>query len=76
MGKFLTVVPAVDDSLDRMKVPLADAKTKLTVAQEQAKRQMVLSHGIRDYVVGDEVLLSTKHLKTYAQHLPLKLKHH
>ena len=57
-----------------MKVALDDAKTNLTVAQERTKRQVDRSRRVETYAVGDEVLLATKHLRTYAPHLPLKLR--
>ena len=70
----MTTLLAVHDSLDRMKVALDDVKTNLAMAQEMTKRQVDWTRWVATYAVGDEVLLSTKHLKTYAPHLPMKLE--
>ena len=65
---------AVTETVDRIKVALGDAKTNLTAAQQRSKRQADRSRREEMFEVGDEVVLSTKHLRGYAPHLPMKLK--
>ena len=57
-----------------MKEALQDAQTNLTTAQRQIKQQADKSRRFEEFQVGDEVVLTTKYLKTYAPHLPAKLK--
>ena len=57
-----------------MKVALANAKTHLTEAQARMKARSDQSRREEKFDIGDEVLLTTKHLRTYAQHLPVKLR--
>ena len=65
---------AVTDTMDRMREALGEAKTNLTAANERTKRQVDRSRRSETFEVGDEVVLTTKHLRTYAPHLPMKLK--
>ena len=60
--------------MDRLKEALGEAKTNLTAAQERTKRQVDTSRRSETFAVGDEVVVTTKHLRTYAPHLPMKLK--
>ena len=65
---------AVTKTMDRLKEALGEAKTNLTAAQERTKRQVDTSRRSETFAVGDEVVVTTKHLRTYAPHLPMKLK--
>ena len=73
-----TKIPAmnqmVTNTMDRMREALVDATTNLTMAQEWTKRQVNRSRRSETFEVGDEVVLTTKRLRTYAPHLPMKLK--
>ena len=51
-----------------------NAKTNLTTAQRRMKQQADKSRRSEDFVVGDEVVFTTKHLRNFAPHLPMKLK--
>ena len=68
-------VEAVQTMVDEMKTALEEAQANLTVAQSQAKSQV--DHLRRDekFEVGDEVVLSTRHINVN-QHLPSKLQRH
>ena len=73
-GSSSTTNQAVADTLDRLKEALGDARTNLTAAQHRMKQQVDRSRRSVDYAVGDEVVLATRNLRTYAPHLPVKLK--
>ena len=57
-----------------MKEAMNDAKGNLAKAQEQMKRRVDKARRAEEWTVGDKVLLSTRNLRTFAPHLPPKLK--
>ena len=57
-----------------MKEALNDAKGNLAKAQEQMKRRVDKARRTEEWTVGDQVLLITRNLRTFAPHLPPKLK--
>ena len=61
-------------TIDQLKKALGKAKTTLIAAQERTKRQVDTSRRSETFAVGDEVVVTTKYLRTYAPHLPMKLK--
>ena len=65
---------AVTETIDRMRGALEDAKANLETAQQNMKRRVDKTRRAENFAVGDEVVLSTKNLRTYAQHLPIKLR--
>ena len=58
--------------VDRMKAALEEAQANLTIAQSQAKSQVDSSRHGETFEVGNEVVLSTRHISVN-QHLPSKL---
>ena len=64
---------AVQTMVDRMKTVLEEAQVNLTVAQSRAKSQVDHLRRNEKFEVGDEVVLSTRHISTN-QHLPSKLR--
>ena len=48
--------------VDRMKTALEEAQANLTVSQSRAKSQVDRSRRAEKYEVGDEVVLSTRHI--------------
>ena len=56
-----------------MKTALADAQANLTVAQSRAKSQVDRSRRDEKFEVGDEVVLSTRHINVN-KYLPSKLR--
>ena len=66
-------VEAVQTMVDRMKTALEEAQANLTVAQSWAKSQVDRSRRDEKFEVGDEVVLSTRHISVN-QHLPSKLR--
>ena len=60
--------------LDRMKQSLEDARSNLQAAQQKAARQANKSRRDEEFNEGDEVVLSTKNLRTFDMHLPVKLR--
>ena len=72
-GGVLSQVEVVQTMVDRMKTALEEAQANLTVAQSRAKSQVDRSSRDEKYEVGDEVVLSTRHISVN-QHLPSKFK--
>ena len=64
---------AVNDMVDRMKVGLRSARENIHTAQERMKRAVDKSRREEIFSEGDEVTLSTRHLKQVNSHLPVKL---
>ena len=69
-----TTNEAVQITLERMKTALAEAHTNLALAQNQMATAVNRSCRSMEYYVGDEVVLTTKHIKNYCPHLPAKIK--
>ncbi len=69
-----TSVEAVNETISRMKVAMEDAKTHLVAAQKRAKQQVDKSRRSENFVEGDQVYLSTRNLRTFATHIPTKLR--
>ena len=65
---------AVTDVLQTMKEALATAQQNLVQAQQRTKKQVDRTRRAVEWKQGDQVLLSTRHLRTFATHLPMKLK--
>ena len=61
-------------TLERMKTAVAKAKTNLVLAQKRMAMVVNCSHRSVEFNVGDEVVLTTKHIKNYCPHLPSKIK--
>ena len=57
-----------------MKVALEDAKTNLAAAQTRAKQHADKSRRSEIFTEGEEVYLSTRNLRTFATHIPTKLR--
>ena len=72
-GGVSSQVEAVQTMVDRMKTALEEAQANLTVAQSRAKSQVDRSKRDETFEVGDEVVLSTRHISVN-QHLPSKLR--
>ena len=66
-------VEAMQTMVDRIKTVLEEAQANLTVAQSRAKSQVDRSRRDEKFEVGDEVVLSTRHISVN-QHLPSKLR--
>ena len=69
-----TSVEAMNETISRMKVAMKDAKTHLVAAQKRAKQQVDKSRRSERFVEGDQVYLSTRNLRTFATHIPAKLR--
>ena len=65
-------VEAVQMMVDRIKTALEEALANLTIAQSQVKSQVDRSRRDEKFEVGDEVVLSTRHISVN-QHLPSTL---
>ena len=66
---------AVNQMVNRMKVALEQAQTNLKVAQERMKGQVDKHRRPEQFQVGDEVVLSTRHLRDAAlTSIPAKLR--
>ena len=65
---------AVKEALERMKTALVDAQSNLSTAQQRMKRAVDKKRRTEHYNIGDEVVLSTANLRSYAPHLPPKIK--
>ena len=50
------------------------AQHNLVKAQQRTKQQVDKTRHAEEWKEGDQVLLSTRHLHTFAMHLPMKLK--
>ena len=68
-GDVSTPLEAVHIMTDRMKTALEEAQANLSLAQRRARSQANKSRRDEAFKVGDEVVLSTKHLHL-DQHLP------
>ena len=66
-------VEIVQTMVDRMKIALEEAQANLIVVQSRAKSQVDRSRCDETFEVGDEVVLSTRHI-SMNQHLPSKLR--
>ena len=73
-GMPKTMNEAVQVTLERMKTALAEAQTNLALAQKRMATAVNRSRRSVEYKVGDEVVLTTKHIKNYCPHLPAKIK--
>ena len=60
--------------LDSMKIALEEAQQNLQQAQARAVRQAHKSRRAEEFEEGDRVLLSTRNLRTFESHLPVKLR--
>ena len=69
-----TTNEAVQVTLEWMKTALAEAQTNLALAQKRMATAVNRSCRFMEYNVGDEVVLTTKHIKNYCPHLPAKIK--
>ena len=65
---------AVQEAIGRMKEALDDAKLNLVKAQERTKTEVDKTRREEEWKFGDRVFLSTWHLRTFAVHLPAKLR--
>ena len=65
---------AVQEAIRRMKEALDDGKLDLFKAQERTKTQVNKTKREEEWMVGDRVFLSTRHLRTFVVHLPPKLR--
>ena len=66
--------PAVNEMVERMKVALESARENIQHAQTRMKRAVDRSRREETFVEGDEVVLSTRHLRNLDTHLPVKLR--
>ena len=73
MGVVSNQVEVVQTMVDHMKTALEEAQANLTIAQSRAKSQVDRSRRNEKFEVGDEVVLSTRHISVN-QHLPSKFK--
>ena len=69
-----TTNQVVADVLSTMKKALEIAQHNLAPAQQKTKQQVYKARRAEEWKEGDQVLLSTRHLHTFAMHLPMKLK--
>ena len=65
-----TTNEVVHDTLEQMKTALAKAQTNLVLAQKRMATAVNRLRWSEEYVVGDEVVLTIKHLNNYCPHLP------
>ena len=72
-GGVSSGVEAVQTMVDRMKTALEEAQANLSVAQTRAQAYVNKSRREETYEVGDEVVLTTRHIPV-SQHLPAKLR--
>ena len=68
-------VEAVQTMVDRMKTALEEAQANLPIAQSRAKSQVGCSRSNENFEVGNEVVVSTRHISVN-QHLPSRLRRH
>ena len=74
MGGFpKTTNEAVQITLERMKMALAKTQTNLALAQKRMAMAVNCSRRSVEFNVGEEVVLTTKHIKNYCAHLPAKI---
>ena len=69
-----TTNQAVVDVLSTMNKALEIAQHNLAQAQQKTKQQVDKARRAEEWKEGDQVLLNTRHLRTFAMHLPMKLK--
>ena len=69
-----TTNEAVQITLEWMKTALAEAQTNLPLTQKQRATAVNCSRRSVEFNVGDEVVLTTKHIKNDCPHLPAKIK--
>ena len=72
-GRASSHLEAVQEMTDRMKTVLEEAQTNMSHAQRRASEQANKSRRDEVFAVGDEVVLSTRHLNV-DPHLPMKLR--
>ena len=72
-GGVSSQVKAMQTMVDRMKIALEEAQANLTVTRNRAKSHVDRSKRDEKFEVGDEVVLSTRHISV-SQHLPSKLR--
>ena len=72
-GSVSSGAEAVQTMVDRLKTALEEAQANLSVAQTRAQAYVNKSRREEKYEVGDEVVLTTRHLPV-SQHLPAKLR--
>ena len=65
---------AVKETLEGMKIALAEAQTKLERAQCRMANAVNRSRRSEQYNIGNEVVLSTTNLRNYCPHLLAKLR--
>ena len=65
---------AVQVTLERMKTALGEAQTNLALARKWMATAINRLRRSVEFNVGDEVVLTTKHIKNYCRHLPTKIK--
>ena len=65
---------AVKETVERMKIALAEVQTNLERAQCRMANAVNCSRRSEQYNIGDEVVLSTANLENYCPHLPAKLR--
>ena len=65
---------SVQEVICRMKEALDDAKLNLAKAQGKTKHQVDKTRRAEEWKIGDRVYLSTRHLRTFALHIPTKLR--
>ena len=71
-GSVSSGVEAVQTMVDHMKTALEEAQANLSVTQHRAQNYANKSRGVEKYEVGNEVVLTTRHLPV-SQHLAVKL---
>ena len=74
-GVVSSGVEAMQTMVDRMKTTLEEAQANLSIVQHKAQTYANKSQRDEKYKVGDEVVLTTRHLPV-SQHLPVKLRRH
>ena len=72
-GGVSSQVEVVQKMVGRVKTALEEAQANLTIAQSRAKSLVDPSRRDEKFEVGDEVVLSTRHISVN-QHLPSKLR--
>ena len=69
-----TTQESVLERVTRLKDAIHHAQEQLKAAHFRMKRQVDKTRWEVQLKLGEEVVLSTKHLRTYAEHLPVKLR--
>ena len=69
-----TTQESVSERVTRLKDAIHHAQEQLKAAQFRMKRQADKTRREVQLKLGEEVVLSTKYLHTYAEHLPVKLR--